>query len=162
MWETEIGTMVRYLVDDRDSSSYTFCDEQIEETILVAAKLILTEVDFDNTYSINIEGGTISPDPTSVSDNSFMNLSALKAACILMHGLTKQQSLNAIKVNDGPSTIDMTNSGKQMMALYQDLCNRFDKAKFEFKMNGVVGDAILSPYSPGSDYVYHSNRRFPL
>ena len=57
-------TIVRHLVNDIDSSSYTFATDRVETTILVAAQLMIMNVDFNNTYEINVEASTLSPDPT--------------------------------------------------------------------------------------------------
>ena len=47
-WQNEMSIIVRHLVNDVDSSSYTFIDDRKEETILVSAQLLLHEVDFEN------------------------------------------------------------------------------------------------------------------
>ena len=48
-WQNEMSIILRHLVNDLDSSSYTFSDDRIEETILVASQLVLHEIDFENT-----------------------------------------------------------------------------------------------------------------
>ena len=50
-WQNEMSIILRHLVNDLDSSSYTFSDDRIEETILVASQLVLHEMDFESTYS---------------------------------------------------------------------------------------------------------------
>ena len=37
--------------------------------------------------------------------------------------------------------------------LFDDINKRYDEAVTQYKLNGVVGQAILGPYSPGSDAV---------
>lgn len=61
-WQDQMSTIVRYVVNDVDSSNYTFSDERVETSILVAAQLVSNEIDFIQTYTIDVEGGTISPD----------------------------------------------------------------------------------------------------
>ena len=46
-WQNEMSIIVRHLINDLDSSSYTFTDSRVEESILVAAQLVLIEIDFD-------------------------------------------------------------------------------------------------------------------
>ena len=36
---------------------------------------------------------------------------------------------------------------------FDDTNKKYDEAKRQYKLNGVVGQAILGPYSPGSDAV---------
>ena len=75
-------TIVRHLVNDIDSSSYTFATDRVETTILVAAQLMIMNVDFNNTYEINVEASTLSPDPTDTDtkDNPFIALACLRSA----------------------------------------------------------------------------------
>ena len=148
-WQTEIGTIVRHLVDDTDFSSPTYPDNRIETTILVASQLIQTELNFENTYSINVESCSLSPDPTLLADkdDGFINLTALKAACIILGAEYKSHGLSAVKVSDGPSSIDMSGAASHMKHLYDSLCERYEQYKLNFaSVNNNVGKAILSPY----------------
>ena len=36
---------------------------------------------------------------------------------------------------------------------FDDLVDVYEEAKTQYKLDGVVGEAILGPYSPGSDAV---------
>ena len=69
----------------------------------------------------------------------------------------KTQALNAVRVNDGPSSIDMTAVANYIKYLYEYSCKKYDEYKFNYAAgNNAVGKAILSPYSPGSDVVQRS------
>ena len=46
-WQNEMTLIVRHLVNDLDSSDYTFTDSRLEESILVSAQLSFLEVDFE-------------------------------------------------------------------------------------------------------------------
>ena len=91
-------TIVRHLVNDVDSSSYTFSTDRLETTILVAAQLMIMNVDFNNTYDINVETSTLSPDPTDTDtkDDPFIALACLRAACIIVGSEIRKESGNAI------------------------------------------------------------------
>ena len=67
-WQNEMSIIVRHLINDLDSSSYTFTDSRVEESILVAAQLVLIEIDFDKSYTIDVDASSISPDPTTSGD----------------------------------------------------------------------------------------------
>ena len=140
-WQNEMSIIVRHLINDLDSSDYIFTDNRIEESILVSAQLVLHEIDFTNTYAIDVDGSSLSPDPTTAGskDNSFINLVSMKTATILIGSELKTHSLNAISLRDGPSSLDLRGIVS------------------EYKMSGIVGEAILSPYSPGSDSVARMN-----
>jgi hypothetical protein len=148
-WNTEIVTIVRHLIDDTDFSSPRYPDERIEQTILVAAQLIQTELNFETTYSINVEECHLNPDPTlsENKDDGFINLTALKAAVIVVGAEYRAYGLSSVKVTDGPSSIDMTNAATHMKHLYDTLSERYEQYKLNFAAaNNNVGKAILSPY----------------
>lgn len=158
-WQGEIGTIVRHLINDVDPTNYTYSDERIETTILVACQLVSQEVKFENTYLVDVEQCRLTPDPTDpttspslqAKDDGFINISALKASCIILGSELKTQGLNSVKVTDGPSSVDYTSVAKNLQFLYEFSCNKYDEYKLNYQMgNSNVGQAILSPYSPGS------------
>jgi|TARA_Y100000593_G_scaffold66933_1_gene123153 hypothetical protein len=152
--------MVRYLVDDIDPTNYKYANKRVETTILVAAQFVTLQTDFNNTYTINVEQCTLSPDPTDsdTKDNAFINLTALKAACIMLGSEVRSESGNAISIKDGPSAIDLRGVASTLVTLYQDLCKKYDQMLLDYRAgSSVAGQAILGPYSPGSDLVSRGN-----
>ena len=155
-WQGQMGTMVRYLIDDVDPENYTYSDHRIETTILVAGQLSQFDITFDNNYDINVENCTLDPDPTRTNseDQAFITLIVLKAACIIVGGAIRGESGNAISIKDGPSAIDLRGVTATLTTLYKDLCSKYEQAVMNYKAgNSIGGQAILGPYSPGSDYV---------
>jgi len=71
-WQGQMGTIVRHLVNDLDSSSYKYSDDRVETSILVASQLMIMNVDFNNIYEVNVESCRLSPDPTdsATKDNA--------------------------------------------------------------------------------------------
>jgi|TARA_R110000765_G_scaffold335437_1_gene425829 hypothetical protein len=162
-WQNEMTLIVRHLVNDLDSSEYTFTDSRLEESVLVSAQLSLVEIDFESTYTIDADSLTLSPDPTDSSnkDDAFINLICLRTARMLIGSELKTHSYNAITLRDGPSSLNLTGIVAGLKILFEDINKRYEEAVMQFKMNGVVGQAILGPYSPGSDAVartHMSNR----
>ena len=150
-WQTEMVRILRHIVNDLDSSSYSFSDSRLEETILVAAQLVLTEIDFDKTYTVDVDALSLDPDPTT---SPFITLISLKAACVIVGSEVRTHSINSVSVRDGSSAIDMKGVAAGFMLLYKDICEKYDHAVLQYKAgNSVVGHAILSPYAPGSESV---------
>lgn len=159
-WQGQMGTVVRYLINDVDPSNYSFSNERIETTILVAAQLQLMSVDFPNTYTINVESCVLSPDPTDSDtyDTAFITLTCLKSACIIIGSEIRSESGNAIAIKDGPSSIDLRGVTGTLTVLYKDLCEKYEHNLLEYRAgNAVAGHAILGPYSPGSDLLRHNS-----
>ena len=153
-WQNEMKVIVRHLVNDLDSSDYTFTDSRLEEAVLVSAQLASLEIDFDNTYAFDVDSVSLSPDPTSGNkDDSFINLVCLKTAQMLLGSELKTHSLNAISLKDGPSALDLRGIVSGLKILFDDINKKYEEATTQYKLNGVVGQAILGPYSPGSDAV---------
>ena len=154
-WQNEMTVIVRHLVNDLNSSDYTFADDRLEEAILVSAQLSALEIDFENSYTIDVDSLTLTPDPTDSSnkDDSFINLVSLKTSQMLLGSELKTHSLNAISLRDGPSALDLRGIVTGLKILFDDINRRYEEAKTQYKLDGVVGQAILGPYSPGSDAV---------
>ena len=155
-WQGQISTIVRHLIDDVDASNYKYSAKRLETTILVAAQLLSTETNLRQDYKIKIESCELTPDPTDLDtqDPDFISLVSLKCACIVLGGEIKKESASAISIKDGPSAIDLRGVTSTMMALYQDLCKKYQQSLLDYSAgNSIAGTAILGPYSPGSDYV---------
>lgn len=155
-WQGQMSTVVRHLINDVDSTAYTFSDNRVETSILVAAQLSLMNVDYTNEYTINVEACTLSPDPTDTDtkDDPFIALTCLRAACIILGAEIRKESGNAISIKDGPSAIDLRGVTSILAVLYKDLCAKYEHALLEYRAgNSINGQSILGPYSPGSDLI---------
>lgn len=159
-WQGQMGTIVRYLIDDVDPSNYKYSDHRIETTLLVAAQLTQMSISFSQEYNVNVENCTLSPDPTDSDneDHAFITLICLRAACIIVGSEIRSESGNAISIKDGPSAIDLRGVTQTLAVLYKDLCAKYDQASLDYRAgSSVAGQAILGPYSPGSDYASRNN-----
>jgi|TARA_R110000744_G_scaffold45950_1_gene101856 hypothetical protein len=158
-WQNEMTIIVRHLVNDLDSTNYTFSDDRLEESILVSSQLSILEIDFEQTYTIEVDTSSLSPDPTNSSnkDDSFINLVSLKTAQMLIGSELKTHSLQAVAMRDGPSSIDLRGIVAGLKILFDDINRRYEEAVTQYKLNGVVGQAILGPYSPGSNAISRTN-----
>ena len=158
-WQNEMTIIVRHLVNDLNSTNYTFSDDRLEESILVSSQLSILEIDFEQTYTIEVDTSSLSPDPTNSSnkDDSFINLVSLKTAQMLIGSELKTHSLQAVAMRDGPSSIDLRGIVAGLKILFDDINRRYEEAVTQYKLNGVVGQAILGPYSPGSNAISRTN-----
>lgn len=161
-WQGQISTMVRHIINDVDPTSYKYSVSRLETTILVAAQLVSEDLDFDNDYVVNVETCSLSPDPTdSPKDNSFINLTTLKTACIIIGSEVRSEASNAISIKDGPSAIDLRGVSNTLNILYKDLCAKYEQLTYDYVAGGsLAGQAILGPYSPGSDFVTRTHNNY--
>lgn len=155
-WQSQITTMVRHIVNDVDSSNYKYTDARLKTAILVAAQLVTFDAILAQTYTIDLDAETLSPDPTATAtlDKSFIVLTSLKTACVLVGSEVRLESGNSISIKDGPSAIDLRGVSSTLMGLYKHLCEEYEQTVIENQAgNSLAGHAILGPYSPGSDFV---------
>lgn len=150
-WKNHASVMVRHLINDVDETSYKYSQSRLETTLIVAAHLVVQEIDFADTYIVNVVEESIIPDPTT--NSQFMNLLVLKTACIILGSEVKVESANSISIKDGPSAIDLRGVSATLLTLYKDLCDKYDTAVNDYGFSGSNGKIIIGPYSPGSDYV---------
>jgi hypothetical protein len=150
-WEAQMIEMVRVLVDDLDTPP-RYSDSKLERVLMVAAYNILQETRFESTYVVDIPAQSVEPDPVDNSDVNFVNLWVLKACCIVLGGEYKTQSLNAISVRNGPSSIDMRGAADSALELYKKACDDYENYKMNY-IAGTAGKAILTPFSPGGDSI---------
>jgi hypothetical protein len=153
-WQGQISTMVRHLISDVDPANYTYSAHRLETTILVSAQLVTTQMDFGQSYNINVEQCTLSPDPTDTetADKDFIALVSLKCATVILGGEIKKESANSLAIKDGPSSIDLRGVTGTLSILYKDLCEKYDQLVLDYRAgNSISGHAILGPFSPGSD-----------
>lgn len=161
-WQNTIPVMVRYLINDVNPSGYKYTDARIEKTSVIGAQFVSLELDFPNVYAIDIANDSISPDPTdsNTKDDSFINLTALKTACIILGSELKTESANAISVRDAQSSIDLRGVSSTLAMLYKDLCDKYMAMADDYKFTGETGQAILGPYSPGADFIARTHNDY--
>lgn len=148
-WKIDLVLMLRSIIGDLDKAKFT--DERIKQILVVGAYNVLNDADFSETYTVNVAGVSISPDPITEKDTDFSTLTVYKSACILLGSEVKTEAANAISIKDGPSAIDLRGVTANLTNLYNDLCAKYDALLKTYQYNNtLVGQAILGPYSPGS------------
>lgn len=148
-WQDEMVITTRVLVNDLNTP-YEFSDDRIEQILVVAGKYVQFDVVLDHSYTINITDGTLAPDPTEDSDEIFIILTSLKAACLVDQGtLRTKAAMEGVRASLGPASLWVTgsSSGWEMILkhgpckLYDDLIEHWDVA------NASAIAAVLGPFS---------------
>lgn len=153
-WKEQVTLMLRHMINDLDSSSYKYTDARLQEAASVAAQLVLTKNEFSYNYTVDIINSNISPDPVDVSDNDFIALICLKTSCLILGSELKAEASNAIAIKDGPSSIDLRGVASTLNILLEEYCSKYEEASLDYSAGkSIGGQAILGPYSPGSDFV---------
>jgi len=147
MWTNELVRIVRFLINDVDAVSYT--DDRLEETILVAAQMMLTSVDFNTTYTIDVDQTLLSPDPTEgTKDNDFISIVVTKAACIVLGSECKTAAVQAYRIKDATSSLDSTASYQSLHQLYKELSDELASMLMSYQAGNSIGAcAIMTPYT---------------
>jgi len=147
-WQNEMVRILRFLINDINSVTYEDC--RLEETLLVAAQLKYAEIDFDRTYTIDVDSLSLAPDPTAVTpkDDWFVNIVCLTAASIVLNSEAKTLAAQAYRIKDGPSSIETGGAYKATKELSDEMSAKVDIAVMRYKAGDSVGaQAILTPYT---------------
>lgn len=152
MWQAETIEILRVFIDDMDDENPTYSDEKLERVLLVAAFNINTSVDFVNDYTVDIQTSTLTPDPTDpdTTDDAFVNLMCLKAACIIDRGRAITASEQAVSIKEFSTNVNLSTvaAAKQKLLEKGGWCPVFEEelVKYQLSANGVVGAAVLGPF----------------
>lgn len=145
----ELLITLRVLINDVVGTTYS--DIDLKRLIVVSTNFVSKEVDFANTYTTNVELGTITPDPT---DTEFINLVSRKAAIILLESELRQYGKESITISDGPSSINTAGIYKNTESLLKQLYEQYDKMKMEHGLHGSQNTrhAISTPTTVEYNY----------
>jgi hypothetical protein len=131
--------LLRNLIDDVDEDNYEFSDTRLLSLLYVAASYV--NIDVVGGYSISLCNQTITPE----IDSNFVNLVALKAACML---LRSQQTSFArsgdFKVVDGPAQVDVKNLSGNMKISADSVCDQYQRLRLSVIMGAAVGGLCIS------------------
>lgn len=150
-WVDIIIPMVRDMIGDTNSASYTYCDDSLQRKILTAINLMQIEINFSVDYVADIAGMTLTPDPVDQSprDIDFMTLAALKTACLIERSeVSSLTSQDVQQITDNGFTMKIGDVGKgKIDALKVNWCVTYNKLKTDFLSGtSVIGKGVLSPF----------------
>lgn len=166
-WSTEMIIMLRHLINDLDipPTAPTYSDDRLQELILVSAQQVQLEVSFFQTYSINLDTLTLTPDPsTGTRDDAFMWLVTFKCCCLLSRSELKSFSSSAWAIRDGSDIqLDPTNVVKAKQQAAAMFCQAYEDAKWKYQMAvRPAGKGILGPFSVITPMAYGQAGGFNL
>lgn len=148
-WDTEIVTMVRYMINDYGTTQ-TYSDDTLITTILISVQWVQQENEFINRYVTNIDNQTLNPDPTNESarDESFMWLVSLKSACMIGQAELKRISGQAIAITDEGSSIDLRGTLQGKIVAAKAFCDDYTSATWRYRLQKAPsGRGIFGPFS---------------
>lgn len=149
-WQDEMVDILRTMVNDGASVKYT--DDRLQEVLVVSARLVTFDADFTATYACDRTNLSITPDPTTSlpRDESFIDLTTVRAAAILDQGSASIAAGQAILVQDGASKIDLRAAFKASLELMQKGWSAVYSTMLDnyltVQQGGAHGVAILSPF----------------
>lgn len=141
-----ILTMLRVIINDFNDPE-VYSDSRLKQVIMVAAAYIKQEILLPTSYTIDVVGQTITPDPTN--DVVFINMATLKAACLVDQGNYRTQAMVAgIVAKCGPAEIQTMNYLKGFLDLFANgPCKAYEDLKMQQNFgDGINLQVIMSPF----------------
>jgi hypothetical protein len=153
-WIDTAIPLLRAIIQDV-STSPDYSTSRLIEVLYAAAHIVLSEIDFNYDYVINLVNRTITPDPSTNQDAAFINMTCYKAALFMLSSELKTAAINGIMIKDGPSVIDTRQFFVSQKTRYDLMLKEYDKVKMAIKLGDLnAGIAILSPFSKDNSPTY--------
>jgi hypothetical protein len=150
-WQTDMLILLRSFIND-SVTPYTYDDSRLEEVVVAAAITIVNEIDFANTYTIDLENVSIDPDPVdSTEEMAFQVLVCRRAAILIFGGEYRTASDKAISFKDGPSQLDARGITDAKRRLLEDAQREYQAARVAYLTGeGMHGRGIVTPFNIGA------------
>ena len=152
-WQNTSLLMLRTMLNDAGCGESKYSNDRLEDLLITAAYLLPIDVNFNTTYTIDVEAYTISPDPIGQTDGTdFISFMVLKAACIADEGNFRTSALlQGVSARCGPASITTANYGAYLKELltagpcksYDNLSNEYN---FSYEGKQII-KAVMSPFA---------------
>ena len=97
-WQNTSLIMLRTLLNDAGCDAVRYTPQRLDDLLITAAYIVPMEVNFKNTYVVDVEARTITPDPlypTKQEDgDELVNFLVLKADLITSNCFSVKSALN--------------------------------------------------------------------
>ena len=150
--------MLRTMLNDAGCGESKYSNNRLEDLLITAAYFIPIDVNFNSTYTVDVEAYTISPDPIGQPDGAeFINFMVLKAACIADEGNFRNAALlQGVSARCGPAVLNTNSYGSYLVELltngpckvYEDVSNSYN---FSYEGKKIIR-AIMSPFVSNDFY----------
>lgn len=146
-WLDESIPVLRTLLMDWEEEP-EYSDSRLSQVLLAAARLVLLDMSFSNNYEISMLDETITPDPLSEEDDSFINFIILRANCLCDIGTYKKKAaLDGIRAALGPLNLGVAGHAAGFKTLLElGACKTYAEAKRQYLFGGT--DFIRGVFSP--------------
>lgn len=149
-WDTEMPLLLRYVIGDIDPTTPKYSDDTLGTLLLTAAQFMQNRLSLPTAYAVDTENFALTPDPTDpdTRNDAFINLTILKAACMLMNSEVRIYGQQAIAIRDGTSAIDLKRDLKTLQSLANSYCQELEKSvsDYFYSNTSAPGEAIVGPY----------------
>ena len=151
-WQNTSLIMLRTMLNDAGCDTVRYTPQRLDDLLITSAYLLPLEINFTNTYVVDVELRTITPDPINQTDgDEFINLLVLKAACVADEGNFRTAALSqGVSARIGPAALTTTSYGQYLGTLLNEgPCKAYSKLVEVYNM-GYDGSkiirAVLSPF----------------
>jgi hypothetical protein len=149
-WQVEIPIIVRNLINDLEATPI-YSDNRINELAVVSARYVLSEVNLNREYNIDIVNGIITPDPSdpTTRDTDFVGFIALKSACLLDQSTFRTKAINeGISAVLGPAKLSVGgNLSGYKTILDIGPCSTYQQLVLDHNIGNInTVRAVLSPF----------------
>lgn len=148
-WITESVLVLRHMINDV-LTPYKYDDDRLTELLIVSARMVQSEVNLVNTYTVEVDTTTLTPDPTdpTTKDDPFIELMTLKAACVLDRSEARTAATQAISIKDGSSAVDLRGSAESRIKLLKvNWCQEYQNYKeYYATITAIPGACIMTPF----------------
>lgn len=152
-WQNTSLLMLRTMLNDAGCGESTYSNNRLEDLLITAAYIIPIDVNFNTTYTVDVEAYTITPDPIAQTDGKdFISFMVLKAACIADEGNFRTAALlQGVSARCGPAAIQTSSYGSYLKELltagpcksYQTLTDQYN---FSYDGKRIIR-AVMSPFA---------------
>lgn len=151
-WQTEIPIIVRSLINDFEE---TYSNERIIQLITVGARYVLTDLNLDQEYKVDVVNNLITPDPCDSEnrDDTFVSFVALRASCFLDQSTYRTKAATeGIRAGLGPAQLNVSgNLSGYKTLLDVGPCGVYEYLKQQHNIgNATAISAVLSPFAGNS------------
>ena len=151
-WQNTSLIMLRTMLNDAGCDSVRYTPQRLNDLLITSAYLLPLDINFKNTYVVDVELRTITPDPIQQTDgDEFINLLVLKAACLTDEGNFRTAALaQGVTARIGPASLQTSSYGQYLgLLLNEGPCKVYAKLVEEYNMSydgSKIIRAVMSPF----------------